>query len=202
MKLQFGRVNNPGPVRDPKNSTTVIEQGVMQPDAAKRILSAERQELKAKLTTILDRGVVQDRLWVDLPDDIHGEWVLNNPLEINRLKLLGFDVDTEYAPKRAIHGDGSNAGIVGDVIFMTCPKVVKEIIDEIRDEQARATYAPRKVGKADLGREDRDFLNSVEQHPGSGVTAFSESTEHAATYDDVKSALKGIDQQVKPFHQR
>lgn len=203
MKLNFGRVGNPGPVRDAKNAPAyIIEQGVMQPEAAQRILSAERQELKAKLAMILDRGVVQDRLYVELPDDVHGEWVLNNPMEINRLKLLGFDVDIEYAPKRAIHGDGSSGGIVGDVIFMTCPRVIKDVIDEIRDEQARATYAPRKVGKADHGKEDRDFIDSVNKTPGSGVTAFSESTEHAATYADVKDALKGIDNQVRPFNQK
>lgn len=199
MKLNFGRVSNKSPVLDSKDSPAyVIEQGVIQPEAAARILSAERRELKAKLTEILDRGVVQDRLHVDLPDHLHGEWVLNNPLEINRLKLLHFEVDTEYAPKRSIHGDGSSSGIVGDVIHMICPREVKEIIDEIRSDQAKEIYKTRKVAGTDQGREDRDFIESVKKTPGFGVTAFSESKEHAATYEDVKSALKGIDSQVKP----
>ena len=132
LKLQFGRVSNRGPVMDRKDQPSrVIEQGVMQPEAVQKLIEqAERGELKAKLAAILDRGVVQDRLMVELPDDVHGEWVLNNQMEINRLKSLGFEVDTVYAPRRAIHGDGSNSGIVGDVIFMTCPKIIKEVIDE------------------------------------------------------------------------
>lgn len=120
-------------------------------------VAPSRAEIKARLAQVLDRGIVNDRLHVDLPADVHGEWVPNTKEEIYRMQTLGFDVDREYAKKRAIHNDGTDVAVIGDVIFMTCPKVVKEVIDEVRREKFEALHGV-KNGKQ---KEERDFENTA-----------------------------------------
>src|SRR5213080_119423 len=70
-------------------------------------LAKLKREKKAKFARVLKRGFAVDRLTVDLPPDIHGEWVPED--QVDRAKLLGFEIDTEYAKQRQLHpaGDGS-----------------------------------------------------------------------------------------------
>lgn len=118
-----------------------------------------RNERKAKLVSVLDRSVAGDRLRVDLPDNVYGEWFPNDKLEIYRAEAMGFKVDEEFACKRALHDDGTGSkSIVGDVIFMTCPRETKELIDEIRKEQYEAINSPRGGRQ----KEERDFANNSE----------------------------------------
>lgn len=116
-------------------------------------IAPTRSEIKARLAQVLDRGVVNERLHVDLPSDMHGEWVPNTREEIYRMETLGFEVDTTYAKQRALHNDGTDKAIIGDVIFMTCSKMVKEVIDEVRREKFEALHGV-KNGKQ---KEERDF---------------------------------------------
>jgi len=143
-----------------------------------------RAELKARLVTVLERGVVHDRLYVPLPDDVHGEWVRNDPLEIARMKVMGFQIDHEYAPKRALHSDGSGAAIVGDVVHMTCPKIIKETIDEIRHEQFLRINAPGK------SKEEEEYIANTFDRKKDGVPPFSESKTYTASEEDIRDAVK------------
>lgn len=195
------------PVKDyGADNNYVVEQGELQPDAAERIASAERGELRAKLAAVLSRGVIQDRLKVDLPDDIYGEWCRNDPLEINRLKTLGFEIDTVYAPARAINTNADGAAVIGDVIFMTCPRIVHDVIEEIRHDDLIKQHT-KKRGKVrkyqgDYNKEEEDFVSRTKTDAdpsGVHVKAFSESTEEQATFDDVKRALESANKQIKPF---
>lgn len=186
----------PSPVRDHTESPEVIEQGVVDPKILERIQKAERGELKARFASILDRGIVADRLHVDVPDDIHYEWVRNDPLEINRLEALGFKVDNEYANKRAIHSDGSNSAIVGDVICMTCPKEYKKLIDEIREEQSIKQHMKRTVKGKDINREEEEFFNDVATSSDK-VVAYSSSQERSITKNTLADVIASIDSQVK-----
>lgn len=197
-----------GPVRDHTERPQVIEQGVLQPDAAlkmseARIKAAERGELKAKLAQILDRGIIQDRLQVALPPDLYGEWVRNDPLEIMRMKGLGFQIDDKYATDRSIHSDGTSANVVGDVIFMTCDMLRHEVIEEIRHEQKLAVHMKKKTKSGDKNKEERDLEEITEKEYGKlGVRAITESREHKADLNDIVDAIRSADAQVKPFHQK
>jgi hypothetical protein len=155
-----------------------------------------RAEMKARLVQVLERGIVHDRMLVPLPADVHGEWARNDPLEIARMQTLGFEVDYEYAPRRALHSDGTGAAIVGDVIFMTCPRIIKEVIDEIRHEQFIRLNAPSQT------KEDKEMIANTLRSTGSEIGAFSESTTHIATEDDirdtVREALNKVAQQTQP----
>jgi hypothetical protein len=122
-----------------------------------------RDDLRKHMASVLDRSLVNDRLWVDLPPDTHGEWVFNDPLELARYEALGFEIDTQYANKRSLHNLGDGSSIVGDVIFMTCPMIVKEVIDEQRKLQYdRINGKGKKVNKQ---KEEADTVKQIES-PG------------------------------------
>lgn len=93
------------------------------------------KEYEAKMIEILERGDIPDRLNVELPDDMHGEWVSNDPVSITRKKTLGFDIDTKHAAKNAMHNDGSGNPIIGDVIHMTIPRSRYEILERIKQKR-------------------------------------------------------------------
>lgn len=96
-----------------------------------------REQRRARFARVLERGFIVDRCTVEnLPPNLHGEWVPRDPIEIERKKALGFWIDKEYAPKRALHSDGTtDVAVVGDCIFMVCDREDKELIDEIRRDQ-------------------------------------------------------------------
>lgn len=97
--------------------------------------SAERKEhFRARLASVTERGLINDRLHVDLPDSVHGEWVNADPAEVAMYESLGFTVDTEYAKKRALHEETGSVR-VGDVIHMTCPKELIEVINENKQKK-------------------------------------------------------------------
>lgn len=146
-----------------------------------------RQELKAKMVTVLSRGVVHDRLHVETPDDVYGEWVSNDKSEIYRMQTLGFEIDKKYARQRALHDEGAgDTAIVGDVIFMTCPREVKEVIDEIRLEQ----YQSANSARGGRQKEERDFDSDT---ANVGLPSQIKSRVDSATVDNIKAALTAKD---------
>jgi hypothetical protein len=140
-----------------------------------------RSEKKARLATILERGMVGDRLHVELPDDKYGEWVPNDKVEIYRMQSLGFEVDKEYAKRRALHNDGTDGiSIVGDVIFMTCDRDTKDIMEEIKRENYDRVNSPKGA------KEEKDFkanmMNSV-------TPPIDKSSTENVDQDAIKEAL-------------
>lgn len=105
--------------------------------------SGDDKELRARVVEVLERGILNDQLAVALPADKHGEWVSNEPRDIHRMKMLGFEIDREYAMSNALHNDGSGNPVLGDVIFMTCPKKIKDIFEQERMKR----YKDRHIGK-------------------------------------------------------
>lgn len=145
-------------------------------------MKKRRAEKKAKLVTILSRGVVNDRLHVPLPPDIVGEWVPNDKMEIYRMESMGYKIDTEYAKQRALHDNSGDKAVVGDVIFMVADKETRELIEEIRVENYNAANSP-KAGKQ---REERDFeLQAAQQ----GLPSQIKSRVDAANLDNIKDAI-------------
>lgn len=140
-----------------------------------------REEKKARLATILDRGLVGDRLQVDLPTDRYGEWVPKDAVEVYRMKALGFNIDTEFAKNRALHSDGTDgSSIVGDVVFMTCDMETKELLEEIKRENYDKVNAPKK------SKEEADYENLVKKT--NEIPLVNSSTD-SVNKDDIKAAL-------------
>lgn len=150
--------------------------------AVENITPEERRKArKARLAGVYERGVVGDRLHVDLPPSLYGEWVPNINTEIHRKEALGFKKDTEYAKKRALHDKGDDASYVGDCVFMICDREDKDIIDEIRKERYEATHNPRR-GKQ---KEERDFVSQA----GDINAPTTESKVREARKEDISAAL-------------
>jgi len=131
-----------------------------------------KDQKKARIARIMERGIIADRLDVALPPNVHGEWVRNNLVDIERMKAMGFEVDHEFAKARALHSDIGGSRI-GDVIFMTCDKETRELVQEYRrtkfdefyNKQPNATKAEAADQKG-FGRQ-----NEVEVKNLSSATA-------------------------------
>lgn len=138
--------------------------------AADKITEADksRAERKARLATVYQRGLVGDSLHVELPPDKHGEWVPRHDAAINRKLALGYSIDTEYAPKqkKSMHDKGDSGSHIVDVVFMTCPKETKELLDEIKLERFKDMHNP-KAGKQ---KEEKDFLRQADAETAPSAT--------------------------------
>src|SRR5512134_1033127 len=75
-----------------------------------------RAEKKARFARVLDRGFSVDRLTVELPPDLYGEWIPTD--QVDRAELLGFRDGAEYANKRQLHAGADGKARVADVVFM------------------------------------------------------------------------------------
>lgn len=165
---------------------TVADQRAAALEAAKI-----RADKKARFARVLERGYIVDRLTVDLPDHLHGEWVALDQVE--RWEALGFRVDKEHAFKRQLHPDGSGdrsggAARVGDVIFMTCAKEDYEIMQELKHEMFVKTHGKPGEKKALTQREEREFKNIVENQVGD-LAVVDEGKEHPARDAQIKDAI-------------
>lgn len=188
---------------DAERARTVINQGEQQPAVAifdehkERMTPEQRAKRKAMLVQAYDRGIIHDRLKVDLPSHIHGEWARNDPMEIDRLRSIGFEVDDQFAVRRSLHSDGSGAAIVGDVIHMICPMELKELIDEVRMDKFIATNG-KPGDKRAKTKEEREFAANTVRDSGGDVPAFVESeTTTRFSKADVEAALNKMDRQTQ-----
>lgn len=154
-------------------------------------LSAEqrRSERKAKIASVLSRGIIADRIHVDLPGNLHGEWVPNDPQEITRMQLMGFEIDMEYATKSALHKSSDGKPIMGDVVFMVCDKETKQIIDEVNRERYERMNNPK------LQREEAEYKRQAHQPE---VPAFIESSTTVANADEIRATLEAANQSLTP----
>lgn len=124
-------------------------------ETAERLGGMTLEEARKRVAHVYDRARTVDRLHVQLPPGVHGEWVSRDPVAIHAKEMLGFEIDTKYAINRKLNDVGDGTAVVGDVVFMICPQVLKDAMDE---EQARR-YAETHLKKRQI--EERDFENNV-----------------------------------------
>lgn len=136
----------------------------------------------ARVARVLDRGIVADRLSVDLPGDLYGEWVPRDQLEVERKAALGFWIDTEFAKERALHTTGDGAAVIGDCVFMVCTKQTKALIDADRRRRFDDLHGKKKKG------ENKQFTESVEEKLGMPVV--DQSSQHQVGEADIMAAVQ------------
>lgn len=124
-------------------------------ETAQRLGGMTVEEARKKVARVFDRARTVDRLNVQLPPGVYGEWVSRDPVAIHAKELLGFEIDTKYAVGRKLNDVGDGSAVVGDVVFMICPQALKDAIDE---EQARR-YADTHLKKRQI--EERDFESNT-----------------------------------------
>lgn len=140
-----------------------------------------RAEKKARFVRVLERGFTIDRLTVDLPSSLHGEWVPMDQIE--RWQTLGFVDGTDYAAKRGLHDKGR----IADCVYMVQPMEDHELYEEVRMElyiQQHGSPAEKKRLKQ---KEEQEFTSLVESQVGLPVV--DESVERQVRRDEIKEAL-------------
>lgn len=140
------------------------ERPINTPSGETKTLSFDElndDQLEQELALVLYRGQVNSRLDVPLPPGVHGEWVPDDPLEISRKQALGFKIDTEYALANKLHSDGTGKPKVGDVIYMTCSKRVKEVIDKIAQQKYLENNGVKRREKDQL--EEKGYKTNIRQ---------------------------------------
>lgn len=134
---------------------------------------------KARLISLLDRGMTNDRLSVPLPATVYGEWVFNDPANIARFQAMGFEVDDTYAKQSALHGNNR----IADVVFMTCPMYVRDAIQEIKAERfANMHGKPGSKTHREL-KEERDFRGKAD------LPVVNQSVQESVNGDAIREAL-------------
>lgn len=157
-------------------------------DSDPEALKAIRAEKKARLVRILSRGYTHDRLHVELPDNVHGEWIGNDQISILEAETIGFRVDTQYASKqlKGLHDVGDGRAVIGDVIFAIMDIEDKLLHEEIRREAFELANGKPGQVKAEQ-REERDFATSARR---TGLPVVEESRNRAARKAELEAALR------------
>ena len=144
-------------------------------------------ELEARLSRVLERGIIVDQTTVDLPAGVYGEWVCDEDKEIVRMQLMGFEIDNKYAVKRSSHSDGTGeTAKIGDIVFMTCPQRIKDTIEKVR----KRIY-DRANPKSGSQKEERDFARSMASIKETNLPVTDESVQSAAGEAEIIAALEG-----------
>ena len=158
------------------------ERDVVNIDGSAKPIEMNDQQYEAYIAEVLNRDLLADQLKVNLPDDIHGEWVADNPVSITNKKLLGYKIDDKYAAGNALHSDGSGAPRVGDVIFMTIPKARQRIIEKQRQKKYDSFHAVRKSPDgSSTTPEERKFLEDTERNVMPAISQGKTKTVNVAT---------------------
>lgn len=164
--------------------------GIMEKLSIQDVLYGEGEldptKLHALAVEILDRGVTYSRFQVDLPPDVYGEWVPKDALAIREMQTKGFQLDRKFANKNAIkeHSDIGNS--VGDVVFMTCPKVWKDILDEEKHRRFVAMNGSPSDVKGQKA-EERDYTNQAKTLEKHGIGNFATSETRTAPAEELKT---------------
>lgn len=156
-------------------------------EAKELYFKLKRVRRKARVAEVLERGLVADRLYVELPDDVHGEWVLNDPVDIDHAKLLGFELDTEYATNRALHSAGDGKAVIGDVIHMITSQENKDLIDEVKREKFIRRHG--KPGQEETTGQAEETEFAAQAQAQLGIPVVDKSTARTAREDDIREAL-------------
>lgn len=160
-----------------------LVSGSVQITSDEKALS-EKNARRIKLREVYDRGVVGDRLHIELPNDVVGQWVPSDKLAIHRMESLGYSIDREHAKNSKLHDKGDDAAHVGDVVFMVASRETREMIDEIKAERYEALNNPQRKQ-----REESNFEAQNKSLSNVGINTINESKTHLVKKQEIQSIL-------------
>ena len=156
-------------------------------EIADNVKDLDDAELEARVSRVLERGIIVDQTTVDLPSGVYGEWVCDEDKEIVRMQLLGFEIDNKYAVERSSHSDGTGrTAKIGDIVFMTCPQRVKDTIERVR-KRIYDRANPRKGSQ----KEEREFAQSMGSITETKLPVTDESVQSSVGEAEIIAALEG-----------
>ena len=112
-----------------------IERSTLDLTKNTKSIADLKKEFKAKVAGVASRGFMIDRLSVQLPADMYGEWVPDDEVSIAGARALGFEIDKEFATRNKLHTNAAGEAKIGDAVFMTIPRYQKEVLDELAEEE-------------------------------------------------------------------
>lgn len=130
-----------------------------------------------------DRSFLNDRLNVDLPEGLHGEWIGRDDFSQYNAQTLGFVDGTEYLGKfNKLYETADGKSAVGDVQFMVIPKWKYDTYLEQRQLESA-----RKSGL------NPDYVRQQEQALAEqlGLKAEPNTTARVIDGTELNSLLKG-----------
>ncbi len=148
--------------------------------------SESRAERKVRMAQVLERGSVANRLNVDLPPELYGEWVPRDHADVHRMEILGFKVDDKYGLKQSLHSDGTPITQIGDVVFMVTSRENKELLDEIRQEQFERRHGKVGVEEQTVQGEEKEVIGQAKKID---LPIIKESTARVAKKAEIEAAL-------------
>ena len=140
-------------------------------------------EKKARFAAVLERGHVNYALQVDLPPHLTGQWVRNTPNDIAQAEAMGYTMDTEYAPKRRLHGTADGTSRMGDVVHMLIAKEDRELIGEVLQDRINKVHGL----KGHKPIEDTTLDANLQK---TGVIPIGESTIQEADANHIMAATQ------------
>lgn len=153
-----------------------------------------RAEKKKRLARVLERGMVGDRLQVELPPDVHGEWAPISRIEYYR--ALGYEIDTQFAKIRSLHSrpelGGLECSVVGDAVYMVQPMEDYLLWEELRAERYKQmNNKPKKDGQ--IGQqEESNYSQQLDSltEGAVGVPVIDESKAREARKEEIAAAAQ------------
>ena len=149
-----------------------------------------RQERRARQAEVLDRGVLGNKLVVNLKEaeKQHYEWPHKD--DAVRMQALGFRYATQAdvaGENPAMHDAGDGKIRIGDTVLMICDKETKEDIDAVKKERSDKVHAP----KGDLQKEEQDFAGQADI-----ITQPSANSKvRKAGVQDISAAIEAVNRQ-------
>lgn len=188
------RIGGDSSAQKPMNETLDNKEISDKVDSAVVKDALSRAERKARMARVLERGMTGERLQVELPPELHGEWA---PIRlIDYYRSLGYTIDTEHARNRSLHArpelGGVECAVVGDAVYMTQPMEDYEIYEELRMERfVKMNAKPDAEGERVKQLEERAFaqnLNSLTEGRVS-VPVIDSSKARDARKNEIQSAM-------------
>jgi hypothetical protein len=130
------------------------------------------KEFKRRLFETASRSYINDRLHVNLPDDLHGEWIGIDDFSQYHANLKGFVDGSSYLTAENQLFQRPDGSTLGDVKFMVIPKWKYDAMQEIAQLESARKAGLR--GKAETDAMYSQYAQSIGL-PELGESSFSRS---------------------------
>lgn len=148
--------------------------------------SAEEIEaFRQRTIELADRSYINDRLNVQLPEHLYGEWIGTDDFSQYNASLRGFVDGSEYLSDFNRLHEGAVGSSVGDVKFMVIPKWKQDIFVEAAQEESR-----RRAGFSGPVPEEAGYKQQA-KNEGIGVISEEQSSTRTITGTELQAQLKG-----------
>lgn len=141
-------------------------------------------EYRRKQLAQADRSYLNDRLNVELPDGLYGEWIGRDDFSQYQAQAKGFVDGSQYLQKyNKLYETADGKSAVGDVVFMVIPKWMKEEQDKVAQE-----IADRRSGirARDVDETEKALAESI----GLSVDRDAKTTARVIDGNELKTIIK------------